>query len=45
MDMARGVGFDAAMGALARDGFAQVGVKGLAQEDDATLLKWMRRHR
>ena len=45
MDMAGSVGFDAAMGALARDVFAQASAQGLAQEDDAALLKWMRRHR
>jgi len=45
MDMARSVGFDASMGALARDAFAQASAEGLAQEDDAALLKWMRRHR
>lgn len=45
MDMARSVGFDASMGALARDAFAQASAEGLAQEDDAALLKWMRGHR
>jgi 3-hydroxyisobutyrate dehydrogenase-like beta-hydroxyacid dehydrogenase len=45
MDMARSVGFNASMGALARDVFAQASAEGLGQEDDAALLKWMRRHR
>jgi 3-hydroxyisobutyrate dehydrogenase-like beta-hydroxyacid dehydrogenase len=45
MDMARSVGFNASMGALARDAFAQASAEGLGQEDDAALLKWMRRHR
>ena len=45
MDMAGAVGFDAALGALARDAFAQASAGGLAQEDDAALLKWMRLHR
>ena len=39
---AREAGFDGPLGAVARDVFAKASASGLAEFDDAALLKWMR---
>ena len=41
---AEAAGFDAALGRLARDVFAQALVQGFSDLDDAALLQWMRQH-
>jgi 3-hydroxyisobutyrate dehydrogenase-like beta-hydroxyacid dehydrogenase len=45
VEMAQSVGFDAAIGQLARLAFAQASADGWANQDDAALFQWMKDHR